>query len=101
MRLPGSAGAVAVGAPHGVFAPCLGGPLALSPFDPLRTLEQEITGMGVTTVPPPFAASAAAEPPACRAAALRREPGQHGADWRPRFPRGAPAAHRRAAMHAG
>jgi hypothetical protein len=71
VRLPGSASAVAVGAPHGVFAPCLGGPLALSPFYPLRTLEQEITGMGVTTVPPPFAASAAAEPPACRAAALR------------------------------
>ena len=29
------------------------------------------------------------------------EPGQHGADWRPRLPRGAPAAHRRAAVHAG
>jgi hypothetical protein len=71
VRLPGSDRAVTVHAPHGVFAPCLGGPLALSPFYPLRTLERDIRAMSATSVPPPFAASAAAEPPACRAAALR------------------------------
>ena len=38
VRLPGSASAVAVPAPHGVFVPCLGGPLALSPFYPLAAL---------------------------------------------------------------
>jgi Protein of unknown function (DUF4232) len=70
VRLPGSASAVAVPAPHGVFVPCLGGPLALSPFYPLAALERDIKAMSASSVPPPFAASAAAEPPACRTAAL-------------------------------
>ena len=71
VRLPGSGGAVAVPAPRGVFVPCLGGPLALSPFYPLAALKRDIKAMSAASVPPPFAASAAAEPPACRAAALR------------------------------
>ncbi|HEY2309281.1 MAG TPA: DUF4232 domain-containing protein, partial [Streptosporangiaceae bacterium] len=71
VRLPGAASAVAVPAPHGVFVPCLGGPLALSPFYPLAALDRDIKAMSATSVPPPFAASAAAEPPACQAAALR------------------------------
>jgi len=71
VRLPGSGRAVPVPAPHGVFVPCLGGPLAVSPFYPLRTLERDITAMSAASVPPPFAASAAAEPPACPAADLR------------------------------
>jgi len=71
VRLPGSGRAAAVPAPHGVFVPCLGGPLTLSPFYPLASLERDIKAMGASSVPPPFAASAVAEPPACRAAALR------------------------------
>jgi len=71
VRLPGSGRAVAVRAPRGVLVPCLGGPLAVSPFYPLRTLQRDITAMSATSVPPPFAASAATEPPACRATALR------------------------------
>jgi len=71
VRLPGSASTAAVPAPHGVFVPCLGGPLVLSPFYPLAALQRDIKAMSASTVPPPFAASAAAEPPACRAAALR------------------------------
>jgi hypothetical protein len=71
VRLPGSASAVAVPAPRGVFVPCLGGPLTLSPFYPLAALDRDIKAMSTTSVPPPFAASAAAEPPACPAAALR------------------------------
>src|SRR5205809_2784803 len=71
VRLPGSASTVAVPAPHGVFVPCLGGPLALSPFYPLAALQRDIKAMSASSVPPPFAATAAAEPPACRAVALR------------------------------
>jgi len=71
VRLPGSATAVAVPAPHGVFVPCLGGPLTLSPFYPLTALQRDIEAMSASSVPPPFEVSAAAEPPACRAAALR------------------------------
>lgn len=71
VRLPGSAAAVAVPAPHGVFVPCLGGPLALSPFYPFTSLVRDIKAMSTSSVPAPFATSAAAEPPACQAAALR------------------------------
>jgi hypothetical protein len=71
VRLPGSAAAAAVPAPHGVFVPCLGGPLVLSPFYPLAALLRDIKAMSASSVPPPFAASAAAEPPACQAAVLR------------------------------
>jgi len=71
VRLPGAAGTVAVRAPHGVFIPCLGGRLALSPFYSLAVLQRDIKAMSASGVPPPFTVSAAAEPPACRAAALR------------------------------
>ena len=71
VRLPGSGSTVAVPAPRGVFVPCLGGPLALSPFYPFTALQRDIKAMSASSVPPPFPASAAAEPPACQAAALR------------------------------
>jgi len=50
VRLPGSGRAVPVPAPRGVFVPCLGGPLAVSPFYPLRTLERDITAMSAASV---------------------------------------------------
>ena len=100
VRLPGSASAVAVPAPHGVFVPCLGGPLALSPFYPLAALGAGHQGHERHQ----------------RAAAVRRvgrrratrlpgrgtagEPCQHRAGRRQRLPGGAAAAHRRAAVHA-
>lgn len=71
VRLPGLASTVAVPAPHGVFVPCLGGPLAMSPFYPLAALQRDIKAMSASSVPSPFAESAAAQPPACRATALR------------------------------
>ena len=71
VRPPGSASTVAVPAPHGVFVPCLGGPLALSALYPLAALQRDIKAMSAASVPPPFPASAAAEPPACRATVLR------------------------------
>ena len=49
-RLPGYGRAVGVPAPHGVFVPCLGGALALSPFYPLATLERDIKAMSASSV---------------------------------------------------
>ncbi|MGH3290138.1 MAG: DUF4232 domain-containing protein, partial [Streptosporangiaceae bacterium] len=71
LTLPGSARPVTVPGPAGSFAPCVGGPLRLSPFYAEQTLTRDIKALSSSAAPSPFAAATGAEPATCATAALR------------------------------
>jgi hypothetical protein len=71
LTLPGATRPVTVPGPAGSFAPCVGGPLRLSPFYAGQTLTRDIKALSSSAAPSPFAAATGAEPAVCAAAALR------------------------------
>ena len=71
LTLPGAARQVTVPGPAGSFAPCVGGPLRLSPFYAEQTLTRDIKALSSSAAPSPFAAATGAEPATCATAALR------------------------------
>jgi hypothetical protein len=71
LTLPGAARPVTVPGPAGSFAPCVGGPLRLSPFYAEQTLTRDIKALSTSAAPSPFAAATGAEPATCATAALR------------------------------